>query len=95
MAGLKTSVEAFAANYTSGKDATKDADAVAALNTGLGNVAQSVFAETHVASKANVASLQQAVDAFAANYTSGVTVSKDAAAWSARWNPRSPPSPVA
>lgn len=81
VAGLKTSVEAFAASYTSGKDQTKDAVAVAGLRTGLDGLSQSVWAESHVASKSSVAALQQAVNTFASQYTSGLSVSQDKAAW--------------
>lgn len=79
--GLKTSVETFATNYTSGQDKAKDSSAVAALQTGLNDLAQSVWAETHVASKESVAALQQAVNTFATQYSSGMSATQDKTAW--------------
>jgi hypothetical protein len=101
--GLKSAVDTFANNYTSGKDATADTAAVTALQNGLADVAQNVWSETHVAAKADVAKLQQAVTDFAGAYTSGQNTSQDAAAWkalqgavaafgSALTNPSAPPA---
>jgi hypothetical protein len=83
VATLKTAVETFASSYTGGKDPAADKAAVEALKTGLHNLALGVWSETHVASPADVAALQKAVDAFAASYTSGASVAKDEAAWQA------------
>jgi hypothetical protein len=81
VASLKSTVDTFATNYTSGTDATADKAAVAALEAGLKALSQNVWSETHVVDAATVAKLQQAVDGFAQSYTSGADVSKDSAAW--------------
>lgn len=83
VSGLQKSVVAFASAYTSGQDAAKDKAAIADLKAGLGDVAQSVWAETHVAAATDVASLQKAVNDFAGSYTSGLSHAQDVAAWKA------------
>jgi hypothetical protein len=80
---LKQAVDTFAANYTSGTDATADKAAVSALNSSLDDLALGLWSEAHVASSASVAQLQQAVDGFAKSYTGGSNLATDKAAWKA------------
>jgi hypothetical protein len=78
---LKSTVDTFAGAYTSGSDPAKDQAAVGALRTGLESLSTQIWSETHVVGKDSVSKLQQAVDSFAASYTSGTNVAQDAAAW--------------
>ena len=81
VASFKSSIDTFAANYTSGANATKDAAAVSGLQTGLSDVALSVWSRTNVASSNAVAQFKTAADTFANTYTSGTNPTQDSAAW--------------
>lgn len=83
VAGLRKSVDDFAAQYTSGADATKDKAAVDALKAGLDDLSLSVWSETHVAGKDDVAKFQQSATDFAKAYTGGANLAQDKAAWKA------------
>lgn len=78
---LQQAIDTFAVNYTSGTDATKDKAAVDALNASLVQVDSSLWSETHVADKASVAKLAQAMQSFASSYTSNSDATADKAAW--------------
>lgn len=80
---LKTTVDTFANSYTDGKDSVADKAAVTALKAGLDDLSQSVWSETHVAAKSDIATLQKAMTDFAANYTGGTNLAQDKAAWKA------------
>jgi hypothetical protein len=83
VAQLKTTVDTFAASYTSGADAAKDKAALSALQTGLQALLANIWSETHVVSKDALTKLQQSVDSFVAGYTSGTNVAQDTSAWAA------------
>lgn len=83
VAGLRTAVDDFAAHYTSGQNPDQDKTALTTLKTGLDDLAQSVWSETHVAGADDVTKFQQAVNDFAKSYTNGANLAKDKAAWSA------------
>jgi hypothetical protein len=78
---LKSTADTFAGSYTSGADAAQDKAAVAALQSGLEDLSIQYWSETHVVDKDSVTTLQQAVDSFAASYTSGANLAQDTAAW--------------
>ncbi len=81
IASFKSSIDTFATNYTSGADSTKDAAAVTGLQTGLTDVALSVWSRTNVASSDAVAQFKTAANTFASTYTSGTNPKQDSAAW--------------
>ena len=81
VAGLETAVNTFATTYTYGTSTTTDTAAIAALKAAFDNIALTAWSQTHVLPAASVTKLQQAVDSFAASYTSGTSATKDVAAW--------------
>jgi hypothetical protein len=83
VAQLKSTVDTFAASYTSGADAAKDKAALSALQTGMQTLLANIWSETHVVSKDALTNLQQSVDSFVSSYTGGSNVSQDASAWAA------------
>jgi hypothetical protein len=92
---LKSGIDAFASSYTSGANPTADASAVTGLESsidglltaaampsmptspGIGWLAQGTL------TKAQVTTIQTAVDTFATNYTSGANPTADSAAFTA------------
>ena len=71
VAQLKTTVDTFAASYTSGADAATDKAALSALKTGMQSLLANIWSETHVVSKDALTKLQQSVDSFVSSYTGG------------------------
>jgi hypothetical protein len=83
VAQLKTTVDTFAASYTSGADAAADKAALSALETGMQSLLANIWSETHVVSKDALNNLQQSVNSFVASYTGGTNVAQDTSAWAA------------
>ena len=82
VAGVKSAVDAFASAYTGGATPATDSAAVTAFRTAIQGVDATIFAETRVVGASSVTAFQQAVDQFAASYTSGKNAAADVAAWS-------------
>jgi hypothetical protein len=81
VAGLKTAVATFAASYTYGVNATKDQAAAVALEAAFQEITLTAWSRTQVVPAASVTKLQQAINSFAATYTSGTNAAQDQAAW--------------
>jgi hypothetical protein len=79
---LKSTVDGFAASYTSGADIAKDTAAVAGFSSGLQALSIQLWSENHILSKDSLAQFQKAVDDFASSYTGGQNLTQDTAAWS-------------
>jgi hypothetical protein len=79
---LKSTVDGFAAAYTSGSDAAKDSAAVAGLSSGLKALSIQLWSENHILSKDELASFQKSVDDFVSSYTGGTNLTQDVTAWS-------------
>jgi hypothetical protein len=83
VAQLKTTVDTFAASYTSGADAAADKAALSALETGMQSLLSNIWSETHVVSKDALTKLQQSVNSFVSSYSGGTNAAQDASAWAA------------
>ena len=81
VASFKSAVDTFAANYTSGANATQDTAAANAMNSALSDVALSTWSRGNVVSQSAVSAFQSAVSSFASSYTSGTNATQDVAAW--------------
>jgi hypothetical protein len=78
---LRTAINNLASAYTYGKTPATDQAAVAAFEVQVDNVAQPIWAASHVASPSSVTNLQQAINTFASAYTNGTNPATDASAW--------------